>query len=109
MWAVLMIVLLILTIAGVLYLANRIGKFSIIQKFTKGKKLICTITGLIIAAALTAVIWVAWGPMNAIICVLHLIVFWLINDGIFALIKKGRRKVFRRYYAGIVAIIFTVC
>ncbi len=109
MWAVLMIVLLILTIAGVLYLANRIGKFSIIQKFTKGKKLISTITGLIIAAALTAVIWVAWGPMNAIICVLHLIVFWLINDGIFALIKKGRRKVFRRYYAGIVAIIFTVC
>ena len=104
-----MIVLFISTIAGILYLANRIGKFAIIQKFTKGKKLRSTIIGLVIAVALTAIIWLAWGSMNAIICVLHLIVFWLISDGIFALFKKARKKSFTRYYASIVAIIFTVC
>lgn len=109
MWAVLMIVLFILTIAGILYLANRIGKFAIIQKFTKGKKLRSTIIGLVIAVALTAIIWLAWGSMNAIICVLHLIVFWLISDGLFALIKKAHQKAFTRYYAGIVAIVFTIC
>lgn len=47
--------------------------------------------------------------MNAIICVLHLIVFWLISDGLFALIKKTCKKSFTRYYAGIAAIVFTVC
>ncbi|MDD6662129.1 MAG: metallophosphoesterase [Lachnospiraceae bacterium] len=104
-----MIVLFALTIAGVCYLANRIGKFALIQKLTRGKKVARMLAGLLIAAALTAVIWLAWGSMNAIVCVLHLIIFWLVSDGIFALIKKRRKKPFTRYYAGIAAITFTIC
>lgn len=109
MWMILMIVLFALTIAGVCYLANRIGKFALIQKLTRGKKVARMLAGLLIAAALTAVIWLAWGSMNAIVCVLHLIIFWLVSDGIFALIKKRRKKPFTRYYAGIAAIAFTIC
>ena len=109
MWMILMIVLFALTIAGVCYLANRIGKFALIQKLTRGKKVARMLAGLLIAAALTAVIWLAWGSMNAIVCVLHLIIFWLVSDGIFALIKKRRKKPFTRYYAGIAAITFTIC
>lgn len=75
LWALLMVVLFLLTIGGVLYLANRIGKFTCIQKLAKGKKRIPTLIGFLIAAAVTAVIWLAWGSMNAIICVLHLIIF----------------------------------
>lgn len=108
MWAVLMIVLFLLMIAGVLYLANRIGRFSVFKKVTKGKKVVSTILGFVIAATVTAVLWLAWGSMNAIICVIHLLVFWLISDGIFTLIRKYRKKEFRRYWAGIVAIFFTV-
>ena len=109
MWMILMIVLFALTIAGVCYLANRIGKFALIQKLTRGKKVARMLAGLLIAAALTAVIWLAWGSMNAIVCVLHLIIFWLVSDGIFALIKKRRKKPFTRYYAGIAAITVTIC
>ena len=64
-----MIVLFLLTIAGILYLANRIGKFTFIKKLTKGKKRFQTLTGLLIAATITAIIWIAWGSMNAIICI----------------------------------------
>lgn len=46
--------------------------------------------------------------MNAIVCILHLIIFWLISDGIFTLIKKRRKKSLKRYYAGAVALVFTI-
>ena len=109
LWTLLMVVLFLLTIGGVLYLANRIGKFAFIRKLAKGKKRIPTLIGFLIAAAVTAVIWLVWGSMNAIICILHLIVFWLISDLIFKLIQKYGHESFTRYYAGAAAIIFTVC
>lgn len=59
-------------------------------------------------AGITVILWVAWGSMNAIVCILHLIIFWLISDGIFALIKKRRKKSLKRYYAGAVALVFTI-
>ena len=65
MWLILMIVLAVLSFAGILYLANRIGKFAFIRKITKGKKGFSTLTGLLIAVVYTAVIWMAWGSMNA--------------------------------------------
>lgn len=109
MWLILMIVLAVLSFAGILYLANRIGKFAFIRKITKGKKGFSTLAGLLIAVVYTAVIWMAWGSTNAIVCILHLIVFWMVSEAIFALITKIRKKTFAKYYAGIVAIVFTVC
>lgn len=93
MWLILMIVLAVLSFAGILYLANRIGKFAFIRKITKGKKGFSTLTGLLIAVVYTAVIWMAWGSMNAIVCILHLIVFWMVSEAIFALITKIRKKI----------------
>ena len=69
MWAILMIVLFFSAFAGIIYLINRIGKFGFLNK----------------------ILWVAWGSMNAIVCIMHLIIFWLISDGIFALIKNAGR------------------
>lgn len=46
---------------------------------------------------------------SSIVCILHLIVFWMVSEAIFALITKIRKKTFAKYYAGIVAIVFTVC
>ena len=94
MWLILMIVLAVLSFAGILYLANRIGKFAFIRKITKGKKGFSTLTGLLISVVYTAVIWMAWGSMNAIVCILHLIVFWMVSEAIFALITKIRNKTF---------------
>ena len=109
MWAILMVVLFLLTVAGILYLSGRIRKFTFIVKLTKEKKRTGILLGLLIPVLLTAILWIIWGSMNAIICVLHLIVFWLLSDGIFALITKYRKKAFTRYYAGLAAVIFTIC
>lgn len=104
-----MIVLFILAIAAILYIGNRIGKFNFIRKIVKGKKYIATIIGVVSIIVVAGVLWFIWGSMNAIICVLYLVVFWLIIEGIFALVKKCRKKNFTYYYAGMFAIVFTVC
>lgn len=109
MWTILMLVLFILAFAGILYLADRISKFYILKKLTKGKRKTGILAGVAIMAVLTALLYRMWGSMNAIICILHLLVFWILSDVIFALIKKFRKKEFSRYYAGAVAIVFTVC
>lgn len=108
MWALLMIVLFVLAFVGILYLASRIRKFAFFKRITKEKRIVQIVVSILIVVAITAVLWLAWGSMNAIICILHLLVFWLISDGIFALIKKLGKKTFVRYYAGIAAIVFTV-
>lgn len=109
MWAVLMIVLLVLSFAGILYLSSRIGRFAIIKKIVKGKKGWHMLAGLVIMLAVSAILWLAWGAMNVIICVLHLLVFWVISEAVFALITKVARRKFTRYYAGVIAVVFTVC
>lgn len=92
MWGLLMIILAVLSAAGILYLASRIGRFWIIKRIAKEKRNICFLIGLIILIALSASIWLAWGYMNAIVCILHLLVFWLLAEGIFTIIQKIRKK-----------------
>ena len=95
MWALLMIALFVLAFVGILYLASRIRKFTFFKRITKEKRIMQIIVSILIVVAITAVLWLAWGSMNAIICILHLLVFWLISDGIFALIKKlGKRHLY---------------
>lgn len=108
MWAILMIVLFFSVFAGIIYLINRIGKFGFLNKITKGKKWLRILISAVLVCGITVILWVAWGSMNAIVCILHLIIFWLISDGIFALIKKRRKRSLKRYYAGAVALVFTI-
>ncbi len=108
MWAILMIVLFFSAFAGIIYLINRIGKFGFLNKITKGKKWLRILISAVLVCGITVILWVAWGSMNAIVCIMHLIIFWLISDGIFALIKKRRKRSLKRYYAGAVALVFTI-
>lgn len=108
LWTLLMIILFVLSIAGIVYLISRIRKFNIITKVSKGSRkkeiLISTIIGILP----TAVIWIAWGSMNAIICLLHLILFWLIIEFIFKITAGRKGKTYKRYYAGIITVVFTI-
>ena len=108
MWMLLMAVLIVLAVLGLLYLASRIRKFGYFKKLTEQKKKTGILVSLLVLAAASALIWIAWGLMNLLVVLLHLVIFWLISDGIFTLITKKRKAAFYRYYAGICAIVFTV-
>lgn len=39
----------------------------------------------------------------------ELVIFWMISDAVFCVVQKIQSKAFRRYYAGVAAVFFTVC
>lgn len=81
MWLILMIVLAVLSFAGFCILRTGLGNLHLSEN-NKRQKGFSTLTGLLIAVVYTAVIWMAWGSMNAIVCILHLIVFWMVSEAI---------------------------
>lgn len=100
LWAVLMVVLFVAMIAGMVYLITRIRKFTFMKKLAGGSKKKATLLSTAVITGAIAFFWLLWGFINAVIILLHLIVFWLVSEGIFALVRKKRGGEFQRYYAG---------
>lgn len=95
-------------IIGIIYLASRFAKFFSTIKALKEKKMLRFLAGLVIMIIITAIIRFTMGTINAAICIIHLMIFWLICDGVSKIVEKKRRKDFTRYYAGMFAIGITV-
>lgn len=108
LWAVLMVVLFVAMIAGMVYLITRIRKSTFMKKLAGGSKKKATLLSTAVITGAVAFFWLLWGFINAVIILLHLIVFWLVSEGIFALVRKKRGGEFQRYYAGVVAVLFTI-
>ena len=109
LWLVLILSLLALACGGILYLAGRIRKFSLIRRLTGDKPGLAYFLCVVFVTAVTAALWLSMGFMNAIVCVLHLVIFWIISDIVFLVIQKYRKKSFERYYAGAAALLFSLC
>lgn len=100
-------VLILVSGAGVFYLYTRIKKYKFIQKLgIKGR-----LVAWLMPTALTLLFVLVTGisMFNAIIILLHLIVFWGVCDLFGLAVKKLFKKQFSRYYAGTVAIALTLC
>ena len=108
MWIFILGAIFLGGILGILYLASRFPKFSFVHKLAKEKKGICFVIGLVLGVLLLLVLWVSIGFINAAICIIHLVVIWLLCDGVNKLVEKKRGKAFVRYYAGVSAIGITV-
>lgn len=108
MWALIFGSVILGTIIGIIYLAGRFAKFGFIHNIAKEKKGICLLTGFIIVIFVLAVMWVITGPVNAMVCIIHLMVIWLVCDGINKIVEKKRNKKPGKYYAGVFAILATV-
>ena len=108
LWFLLMLGVGLLAVAGGIFFIRKLRKFECISRLGNGKKFVNLIIRILIVVCPTALMWVLWGNINAVISLIHLFVFWLVSDGIFYIIRKIRKKPFRRYYAGGVAILFTI-
>lgn len=107
MWAFIFIGLILGAVLGILYLAGRFAKFGFIQKLVKGKKFPGYLLGIVLAVLLSFAIKVALGTISAEIAILHLVVVWLLCDGIGKLIERKRGQKFTRYYTGAFAMVIT--
>lgn len=107
MWILIMSILGTAFLASIIYLSNRFRKFQFVKTISKNKKWLERIVSIIPVIFIIAVVWITMNYMNAIIVLLHLVVCWLICDLLAFVIRKIRKKDFKRYYTGIVAILFT--
>lgn len=107
-WIIILALLLVAAIVGLIYLDNRICHFFLIQKAANGNKKLMIVLSALVIILITVVTALLLNIMNAIICLLHLVAFWLLSDLIMWIITKVRKKPFRYYYAGIIAIVTTV-
>lgn len=107
MWTIIFAAVLIAAVAGIIFLVNRLCKLNLVNIISKGNKRAGRWISIVLLLVIFGAIWLLWGSVNAIICLLHLAVFWLLCDGIVWGIRRVRGKEFRRYYTGAAAFLVT--
>lgn len=108
MWTIIFLLIIASMVSGLIYLVSRVYKTDFIEKTSKGKKSLRILISILLVIAVFAAVWFAMGNMNAIVCLIHLVVFWILSDLLLLIIKKKRKKSFKRYYGGALAALITV-
>ena len=84
------------------------GAYSALFRAAKaGEKRSWLISAALVAVP-AAVFSLLWTPLNTAVCLLHLALFWMLADLASALIRRLRKKTFKRYWAGAAAIALSV-
>lgn len=104
MWYIILFFLIVFTGLAFLYLARRMAHFSLITSLNKKGRKYHVNFGFLIIATGFAILWIFLNLMNAVVCLLYLMLFWFISDLIFGSIHLITKKPFCRYYAGYAAI-----
>ena len=99
MWYIIFVLLILFTGGGLLYLGTRAAKF-VPTGSTPKRRLLIGLSAVILIFAVIA--WLI-NLMNAVICLLHFVFLWLVCDFIFTLVRRFRKRPFKRYYAGYAA------
>lgn len=104
MWFFIFGALILAAVLGNIYLVNRFARFSIIHKVAKGRKIVRYIIGIVLVILLFFGTWVSLGAINAMLVIIHLMVIWLLCDGINSIVKKRYKIHSEKYYAGVFAL-----
>ena len=108
MWYAIIASLILAVAGGLIYISFRSARFAFVQKLTGGRKWAARLFCLLFWAGLTALLWLIWNMMNALVCLVHLTLIWLLCDLGGFLISGLRRKKAAPYRAGAAAIALCV-
>ena len=100
MWQLIIIAVVAVFSAGIVYVSFRGAKFAFVKKLARGRIRAARLICFAAAALITCVLALLLGIFNALVCMLHLYVFWLIADMIGLIINKVRKKSPAGYIAG---------
>lgn len=104
MWFFIFSAIILAAVLGIIYLVSRFAKFSIVYKAAKGRKAIRCLIGAALVILLFSVTWVGLGAINAMLVIIHLMVIWLLCDGVNGIVQKRCKVSSGRYYAGVFAL-----
>ena len=104
-WFLLIGAVLALFAAGLLYISFRAAHFPAVQRLARGSRARARLLCMLGFAALTALLWCVLNLMNAVVCFLHLVLFWVICDLVAYIVAKIRHRAPKRHWAGAAALI----
>lgn len=107
-WFLIILTLLTVFAAGLLYISFRAAHFPAVQKLTRGRRGLARLVCLALFLALAGLLWAVWNLMNAVVCLLHLVVFWLLCDLFACILSKIRKRPVRPALTGTVAMVLCV-
>ena len=93
---------------GLIYISFRAAQFDFVKKLAGGRKAVGRGLCFAVFGTLAAVLWRLWNLMNAMVCFVHLMVFWAACDLVSFLASKLRRREPERYRAGAAAVVLCV-
>lgn len=104
MWILIIGSLILGAFLGIIYLASRFSRFSVIRKAAKDRRLFRYLFGILITVLLTLALRAGFDTINTAICILHLTVIWILCDIVSRIAEKRRGERFKKYYAGVFAL-----
>lgn len=108
MWLIILAAVVIAFGSGIAYLVTRIRKFGFFHKMLKKHEKLQRLLPLGIIAALILILTIAMNLVNAVVCIIHLCVIWLLCDLCGLIVKKLRKKDPKRYIPGVCAVVLTL-
>lgn len=91
------------------YISVRTAAFPVVVKLTGSRKLLAVLACFAVWTGLFYLLSLLIGPVNTLICIVHLGGFWLLSELVFYLLKKAAHRNIRNYLSGVCAILFTLC
>lgn len=107
MWIAILIIVLSALIAGFVWMAFAVCRFTTLKSLLPQKKWKRTLCGAGIVAVVMLCLYLAMDFINMVMVFLHLLLIWLICEGIGSIVKRITKQTFRCYYSGISAILLT--
>ena len=95
-------------LAGTVYISFRAANFQFVKRAARGKRWLARLICLVFFALVFLALYAWIGVMNALVCMVHLTVFWLISDLVALIYRKAARRERGKYYAGGVAVVLCV-
>lgn len=88
MWLFIMLGTILASVAGLIYLISRIGKFYFVRKITKDNNKWNILVSAVIALAGILALWGIFNYVNLCVILIHLTIFWLISEAVSFLVCK---------------------
>lgn len=106
-WMLLFAGMILLSAAGGAYLSARLAELPMFRKIQSKGRARLAAAALLIAGAVVLALTI--GVWNMMVCILHLLAFWLLCDGAAFLLRKATgRKTKNRQLSGYAALVLTV-
>lgn len=108
MWYIIFGLLIVFTVAGIIYISTRLVRFSFMNKLSPGHTKYRYIISFIFVAGIFSLSSFIFNLLNSVVCLLYFVFFWILSDFLFLIIQYLRKRSFKYYYAGITAVILSL-